>query len=222
MNKKIVTIRICHAIVLGMVLLFLTGCGPGQLFGPTITPTPTSTPTFTPTPTPTLTPTITPSPTATLTPTITPTPTAIPAQGTPIASKNWEITVVKGILRDKLIVGWGFGWVANTGSTFLDVGLRIRRLNPSEGSVSTRRIYLYDSDGNVWDLESSSLAKANGKEKDPLTIGFSCMGCIETIEDDDTYVRLFYIGSAEAIGRPFIIQFKDVPPIEFTPENARW
>ena len=54
------------AILIG---LLSTGCGPGQLFGPTITPSPT------PTLTPTLTPTITPSPTATLTPTATATPT---------------------------------------------------------------------------------------------------------------------------------------------------
>ncbi len=44
----------------------LSGCGPGQLFGPTITPS------FTPTPTTTFTPTTTPTPT--LTPTLTPVP----------------------------------------------------------------------------------------------------------------------------------------------------
>jgi hypothetical protein len=37
---------------------FLSGCGPGQLFGPTLTPTPTNTSTPTRTPTPTLTPTV--------------------------------------------------------------------------------------------------------------------------------------------------------------------
>jgi endoglucanase len=58
------------------LVLILTSCGPGKLFGPTITPSPTITPTFTPT----LTPTVTPPPTITLTPTLTftPTPTARP------------------------------------------------------------------------------------------------------------------------------------------------
>jgi len=44
--------------------LVLSGCGSGQLFGPTFTPTATATliPTTTPTPSPTLTPTVTPSP----------------------------------------------------------------------------------------------------------------------------------------------------------------
>ena len=50
--------------------LLITACGPGEMFGPTLTPTPTqtSTPTLTPTPLPTSTstPSATPSPTATL------------------------------------------------------------------------------------------------------------------------------------------------------------
>lgn len=59
MNTK--TIAAC----LITVGLLTSGCGPGQLLGPTITPSPT--PTSTPTSTPTRTPT--PVPTATLTPT---------------------------------------------------------------------------------------------------------------------------------------------------------
>ena len=55
---------------------WMTGCGPGQVFGPTVTPTATLTPTSTPTPPPTLTPT------ATCSPTITPTITFTPAQFT--------------------------------------------------------------------------------------------------------------------------------------------
>ena len=63
MNKKLATLCI------GLLLSFLmSACGPGQLFGPTITPSPT----FTLTPSPTSTPTLTP--TATSTPTETPIP----------------------------------------------------------------------------------------------------------------------------------------------------
>lgn len=62
------------------ISLFVSSCGPGQLFGPTFTPTPTYTPTQTSTATPTLTPTPTktPSPTFTSTSTETPTPTETP------------------------------------------------------------------------------------------------------------------------------------------------
>jgi hypothetical protein len=59
--------------ILLLLSLLISGCGPGQIFGPTFTPTPTPTltPTSTPTPTlsPSITPTITSSPTFTLTPT---------------------------------------------------------------------------------------------------------------------------------------------------------
>ena len=50
--------------------LILSACGSGKLFGPTLTSTPSATPTLTPTQTPTLTPTSTntPLPTATSTP----------------------------------------------------------------------------------------------------------------------------------------------------------
>jgi len=80
MNKTIVLLILC---------LSLTACGPGQMFGPTITPSPT----ITPTSTPRLTPTITPSPTSTLTPTITPSPT--PSTSCTIPDGKWEGEVEK-------------------------------------------------------------------------------------------------------------------------------
>ena len=69
-----------------LLSLCVSGCGPGQLLGPTLTPTPTGT--FTPTPTftatHTLTPSRTPSPTATSTATLTPTsPPTLTATATP-------------------------------------------------------------------------------------------------------------------------------------------
>jgi hypothetical protein len=65
--------------------LMISGCGPGQLFGPTLTPT--STPTFTPTLTPTA--TVTPTPTLTPTATQTPRPTKTPI---PPKSGRWSGT----------------------------------------------------------------------------------------------------------------------------------
>ena len=67
--------RFSHQLILFVISLLVSSCGPGQLFGPTITPSPTLTLTPTITPSPTLTPT----PTSTLTPTITPTPTPVAA-----------------------------------------------------------------------------------------------------------------------------------------------
>ncbi|HAV78316.1 MAG TPA: hypothetical protein DCX53_13295 [Anaerolineae bacterium] len=70
MNKNIIFLS--HLVL----MFFLSGCGPGEFFGPTITPPPTNTPTSTPTNTPTQTPTFTP------TNTITPTKTPIPLTNT--------------------------------------------------------------------------------------------------------------------------------------------
>jgi hypothetical protein len=53
----------------------ISGCGSGQLFGPTVTPTSTATATATPTNTPTPLPTFTPTPTAS--PTTSPTPSFV-------------------------------------------------------------------------------------------------------------------------------------------------
>ena len=50
------------------LVMVLTSCSPGQLFGPTLTPTPTLTATYTPTKTATATVTRTPTPTSTPTP----------------------------------------------------------------------------------------------------------------------------------------------------------
>ena len=64
------------AILFNIASLILTACSSGQLFGPTITPTPTRT--YTPTSTPTFTSTATSTATTTNTPTFTPTSTATP------------------------------------------------------------------------------------------------------------------------------------------------
>jgi len=62
MNKKWLIFLGCN-LVIAVLLLFTSACGPGDVVGPTLTPS------FTPSPTPTLTPTETPSPTVTSSPT---------------------------------------------------------------------------------------------------------------------------------------------------------
>jgi hypothetical protein len=66
--------KIAFATFVILLVLGLPGCGPGQVFGPTLTPSPT----ITLTPTLTATSTITPTSTPTITPTKTFTPTATP------------------------------------------------------------------------------------------------------------------------------------------------
>lgn len=63
-----------------MLVVILTSCGPGQVFGPTFIPTATHTATATFTPTQTLTPTFTPTATFTATATATPTASFTPTQ----------------------------------------------------------------------------------------------------------------------------------------------
>jgi hypothetical protein len=61
LNQRIVAVFL---LMVGLLVasVFVSGCGPGQVFGPTLTPTFTPAPTFTPTPAFTPTPTITPTP----------------------------------------------------------------------------------------------------------------------------------------------------------------
>jgi Tol biopolymer transport system component len=72
MNQKgenRMNLKASHLVFFVIFSLLISGCGAGQLFGPTTTPTATITKTATSTPTVTLTPTITLTPTVTLTPT---------------------------------------------------------------------------------------------------------------------------------------------------------
>lgn len=96
--------RKIFAIFVLTMSLVNSGCGPGQLFGPTITPT--STKTLTPTATLTPTPTSTP----TKTPTITPTETKRPTD-TPIPTPTLPVDVPKPV-DGKAVV---FGQILNGG-----------------------------------------------------------------------------------------------------------
>ena len=77
-KRKIRSILIPLAVLLA-ISLAISACGLGQLFSPTITPTPTLT--FTPTLTPTLAPSATPTLTITPTSTLTPTPSCTVQNG---------------------------------------------------------------------------------------------------------------------------------------------
>lgn len=90
MNTKQRTI----SILILVMSLVISGCGPGQVFGPTLTPTPSPTETSSPTLTPTLTltQTLTLTSTLTLTPTLTLTSTLTPTDTPtiPCTDKGWS------------------------------------------------------------------------------------------------------------------------------------
>jgi hypothetical protein len=92
------------------ISLLVSGCGSGQVFGPTRTAT--STKTLAPTNTPTL--TFTPTLTNTSTPTITPTPTSIPrlplSAGTPLPQLPEKIEP-ENANQIVEIAHWGFGQI---------------------------------------------------------------------------------------------------------------
>ena len=92
------TIQKALVILILTTSLAISGCGPGQMFGPTITPTSTKTPI----PTATLTPTATLAPTATSTPTKTPTsaPTATPTLPIDLPELQEGKAIVFGQLLD--------------------------------------------------------------------------------------------------------------------------
>ena len=98
MNKK------SHLLIVCLLLsLLLSACGPGQLFGPTITPSPTLTLTPTPTSTPTSTPTVTP--------TLTPTPTSTPEPACTEEGCSFEMAVVIQASNESKGIAMEYQWL---------------------------------------------------------------------------------------------------------------
>jgi hypothetical protein len=122
-----------------VVSAIISSCGPGQLLGPTLTPTPTNTltllpsPTFTPTPLPTATPT--------------------PVTFTNDLSYSWEVSSI--ILPQ--------GETNTIAVTFTPVGSEIveKLIFPfgakaAEHQVNPASVYLTDSEGNKYYVEKGT------------------------------------------------------------------
>jgi hypothetical protein len=93
MNTKIrIIVNECLVLSLLAMSMVISACGPGQLFGPTLTPTPTNTLTSTSTPTSTNTATPTSTPTPTMTRTATPTPIVYDGQWSGTTKQGWPIS----------------------------------------------------------------------------------------------------------------------------------
>lgn len=136
-NSKLVNVSL-------FLVLALTACGPGQMFGPSVTPSPTITPTSTATftPSPTSTSTRTPKPTKTLTPT----PAPI---GITVRSASYEVTVIKAFELERIYAGGRYGYVANPGHVLIEVHVKVKNLASSMAAISWAQIYIKEENGKV-------------------------------------------------------------------------
>lgn len=204
------------------VLLFaliFTGCGPGQLFGPTVTPT--STATATPTNTPTPSPTFTLTPTAT--PTETATPTPIPEMGKPLYNENWEVTVIKVVFRERINTTFTF-YTPKKGYAFIDIGLKVKNLNPSANpSTLASNSIIVDENGQSWSpVFWGDLPKNSAEEIDPFVVGIYAYGSGGSLKSNtidiegESYLRFIFLVKDTSLGKSIGFKFEDLPAVPFT------
>ena len=164
-RKNMKKIQQTFTILIFTVSLVISGCGPGQLFGSTITPTPTNT--LTPTATLTPTSTSTPTQTPTITPTNTPEPTATlpivipePASGKAIifgqVLQGGSPAPYRVVRLCSVIDNTPFG-ICGTGTKYEDLtdtnGFFVFNVKP--GSYEVLVVELQDSQVMYWQFEIS-------------------------------------------------------------------
>ncbi|MGD0174961.1 MAG: hypothetical protein ABSC61_11145 [Anaerolineales bacterium] len=127
------------ALLILVMSLVISGCGPGKLFGPALTPTPTITPTQTPTITPSQTPTQTPSPTSTPVPPFIVDKTGLTIDGIaiPLQPRIQDFTAVLGEPSRTLKLEHGTVYVYD------DLGITYRT-NVGSDHVSDLTLYCKD------------------------------------------------------------------------------
>lgn len=174
-------------------VMIILACSGGSLATPTAVPT--VTPTTAPSKTPL--PTNTPRPTSTPRPTETQIPTPAPV-GEPVLGEGIEITVVDAYDRDRIYPGGSYLYTPNPGYMIIDMGVRIRNLNPGQTvSVPWNQVYVLEDNGDGWyPIWGSSKFVESGKTYDPFSIGISSnqIDGDEIISfENDAYLRLVYI-----------------------------
>ena len=122
------------SIWLGLALL---GCSPGQILGPTVTPSPTSTPI----------PTSTPVPTATYTPTLRPTSTAIPATATATPSPLVALADVCDVPDGSVVSIAGYPYLGTVGAVFPETILVIITEKKQGGDPGHAGLIVLTGDG---------------------------------------------------------------------------
>ena len=212
-NTLLPTISKISSIIL--VAVVIMACQIGSFAAATATPAPTNTlvPTSTPTPKPTLTkrPTLTPLPTSTTVPT----PAAV---GEPVLlDSNIEITVIDAFDRDRIYPGGEYLYTPKQGYILVDMGVRIRNLNPGKTvSVPWQQVYILEDNGDSWyPLWGSAKMVESDKTIDPFTIGISSneVDGNELINiENDVYLRLIYI--VQESNQQILFGIKNSPQIE--------
>lgn len=183
------------------LMIFMTGvitaCQFGSFAAATATPVPANTKPPLPTNTSTSEPSPTPPPTSTFPPTATPEPTPA-AVGEPVIGKDIEITVIDALVRNRVYLGGSYLYVPNPGYLLVDMGVRVKNLNPSKTIfIPWNQIYVVEDNGDSWyPLWGSTKVVASGETYDPFFIGISSIkidgGGYIRIEND-TYLRMIFI-----------------------------
>jgi hypothetical protein len=214
MNKtRTVTVfYLLTSLLVGMEAV--SGCGPGQLFGPTMTPTSTNTPIPTSTSTPS--PTFTPTPT--FTPSLTPTPTIIPEVGKPVSNDNWEITLISPLSRKRIYRGRIY-YTANPGYIFIDLAVRVKNLQSGTNSLRSSDIVVIDGNKKRWDfIWLGRQSVTSDRVIDPFSISVEDFRPSDSIDiEGESYLRLIYVVSDASSNLGF--HFKGIPQIPFTAEK---
>jgi hypothetical protein len=208
--------------------LLLVACGQTEATSTTVVSTDTSAteaytepstpglPTSTSTPIPSDTP-VPPSPTATATSTSTPTPaptaTPIAGMGVPVAGGPWQVTVEDVYTTTRLSGGLGHGTTHTTkdGYTFLVVEAMFHNLNPAQQSE------LSTEEGAIINEDGESLAAVGGGSGSSY-----CAGCVTTWATGEGQKGFVFVLEEEAVDQVYKFQFRDVPLIPFSVEEAEY
>jgi hypothetical protein len=202
LNRRLVVV----ALLLGALS---AACGPGQILGPTVTPTATSTPI----PTATLTPTATPPPTAIPTATSIPTPASI---GASVPYGSLRITVVKVDRHVYIVPGGLYYWrPPDKTKIVLDLGVLIRNEDPDHAVlVQTENMTITEADGTSstpFASEYNTVQRGGGF--DPLSLSISSHlypKGVFVLYGGDTYFRLIF---AAAKNQAVLFGLEDSPKI---------
>ena len=202
-----------------LMVFLVSGCGSGQLLGPTITPSATST----------RTPTITPSPTATSIPSPTPTPLPELGLGIPNSGSKWQITLNRVRTADSLTMQFGgkSTFTPNEGFAFLILDVTIKNLDPTQAmEISQDNIAILDANNTIhtasgggWGETSMCgcaivFSQAVGAEnisavalaKDYFFFGFIPSG---------QPISFVFVVSSEDLTNEWQLQFQNVPTLSF-------
>ena len=160
--------------------------------------------------------------------------------GTPIANKDWEVTVVDAVTHQNVTGESGLER-PETGHIFVDVGVKIKNLNPAKNDILKLRagqaitFNIFDSNGKPMELYRFGVAAQDmhplfvrakwTPEKKQVNQAFYNYIFIDVVaninlqEYTTMSIRLILNAEKESINSPFVLQFQDVALIQFSVEK---